>query len=362
VPVNFWELYIIYILRFSWCSLFATHLSVYQSRTATTHRQQPPSLLQIHSSHTSACARLGRLSLLAHSTMVAPYLDLLPHIPESYVTNCDSDTILQARIEDFGGAWWLVYSPQTPSSWNSCCISTPSLPSSHHIQHPHLGWWWQSSFWTISSNLGQWEIRILVDHLVFTSNLCLISLRVCQRTIWGLLRKMLWNSSLKSASRLNLIGFVSCFLSIRTIANTTYIAHVYMENFLHPYLMTLIIILGAETGVPVLKWRPCPTLWGHPSSSTAWVTPFFICYDYCPCQDKLTIKQTVQFPEAELGRPTVLMATRKRSETLSLERLDFSNPSHDHGCTDDSVLTGVLKHLKNLGSICWTTSRRLQKP
>jgi len=36
--------------------------------------------------------------------MVAPYLDLLPHIPESYVTNCDSDTILQARIEDFGGA------------------------------------------------------------------------------------------------------------------------------------------------------------------------------------------------------------------------------------------------------------------
>jgi len=21
-----------------------------------------------------------------------------------------------------------------------------SLPSSHHIQHPHLGWWWQSSF------------------------------------------------------------------------------------------------------------------------------------------------------------------------------------------------------------------------
>jgi len=189
---------------------------------ATTHRQQPPSLLQIHSSHTSACARLGCLSLLAHSKMVAPYLNLLPHIPESYVTNCDLDTILQARIEDFGGTWWLVYSPQTPSLWNSCRISTPSLPSSHHIQHPYLGWWRQSSFWTISSNLGWWEIRILVDHLVFTSNLCLISLRVCQRKIWGLLRKMLWNSSLKSVLRLNLIGFVSCFLSIRTIANTTY--------------------------------------------------------------------------------------------------------------------------------------------
>jgi len=36
---------------------------------------------------------------------------------------------------------------------------------------------------------------------------------------------------LKSASRLNLIGFVNCLLSIRTITNTTYIAHVCMEMF-----------------------------------------------------------------------------------------------------------------------------------
>jgi len=148
--------------------------------------------------------------------MVALYLNLLTHIPESYIMNCDLDTILQARIEDFGGVWWLVYSSQTPSLWDSCHILTPSLPSSHHIQHPHLGWWWQSSFWTISSNLGDGKYTFLWPTLVFTSNPCLISLQVSQRTIWGLLQKMLWNS-LKSASQLNLIGFVSCFLSIHTI-------------------------------------------------------------------------------------------------------------------------------------------------
>jgi len=40
----------------------ATHLSVYQSRTTTAHRQRP--LLQIHSSHTLPYTQLGRLSLL----------------------------------------------------------------------------------------------------------------------------------------------------------------------------------------------------------------------------------------------------------------------------------------------------------
>ena len=63
------------------------------------------------------------------------------------------------------------------------------------------------------------------------------------------------------------------------------------------------------------------------SSST--ISPFFTCYDKRPYQDELTIEQTVRCLEAELGQPTVLMAT------------DFSNPSHVHGCTDDSVLTGV---------------------
>ena len=36
---------------------------------------------------------------------------------------------------------------------------------------------------------------------------------------------------LKSASQLNLIGFVNCLLSIHMITNTTYTAHVFMEMF-----------------------------------------------------------------------------------------------------------------------------------
>ena len=63
------------------------------------------------------------------STVMAPYLDLLARKPACniYVTNCDSDFISQASIEEFGGARWLVYPPQTPSSRNSSRTSPPSL-------------------------------------------------------------------------------------------------------------------------------------------------------------------------------------------------------------------------------------------
>ena len=129
---------------------------------------------------------LGHLSLLAHLIMVAPYLNLLAHIPESDVTNCDSDIILQARIEDFGGVWWLVYSPQLLSSWNSCCTLTACLPVTTSsilisagggevlFERYHLIW-------------GNGKYAFLWTILVFTSNLCSISLQVYQRTIWGIL-------------------------------------------------------------------------------------------------------------------------------------------------------------------------------
>jgi len=72
----------------------------------------------------------------------------------------------------------------------------------------------------------------------------------------------------------------------------------------------------------------------HPSSESGSMTSAFV----------RTSEQAVQYLSSELGQPTVLMATGKRSKALSLEQLDFSNSSHVYGCTDNSVLTGVSKY------------------
>jgi len=154
--------------------------------------------------------------------------------------------------------------------------------------------------------------------------MCSISLRVCQRAIWGVLRKTSQNGA-KSTSWLNLIV---PFLSVRF--QIPYHACL-ITNFLVPLSYCLDHYSGSWNRCSRLEMMSVPDSLGSTLSSST-ISPFFTCHDKRPYRDELTIEQTVRCLETELGQPTVLMAT------------DFSNPSHVHGCTDDSVLTGVSKY------------------
>ena len=115
----------------------------------------PPALVVHHQTTASILSLLRysppqicKVENSSESAVMAPCLYLLACNPacKSSVTNCDSDSISQARIEDFGGAWWLVYhlrprARKTPAIHHlpACSFRILFWSSSHHLQRPHLG-------------------------------------------------------------------------------------------------------------------------------------------------------------------------------------------------------------------------------